>query len=282
MSDLQLRDGTDLLTAALTREEQEIVRELLTTQKPAAEVIPDDITPDDLWRYLSATCKGVRRVEDARARLKFWLGRMLVKIQAYPQLYEAQGYANFSDFVANGLDRLFGVSRNEGFIVKRIDEQLGKVLSIEQMTDIGIVNLSIAASAIRSETSDGTPPEKREEITRRWIDLARTKTGKEMKTIMVANGLIEKGDLDLTVITLTVQKSVEDKWRTFRGQKWVSAKVGSTDSGLLNCLMAEAASWEAEFNEAARDKQAGTTGAVGPATEDEQQAWAQSALPEGQ
>lgn len=248
MTELKVRDDAELLTSVLTVDEKEIVRELLTTTKGATEVIPDDIAPEDLWRYLAATCKGVRRVEDAKARLKFWLGRMLVKIQQHPQLFQAQGYENFNDFVTVGLDELFGVSRNEGYIVKRISEQLGDRLTVEQMTEIGISNLALAASALRQKLPDGVPIETREKEINKWIDLAKTKQVKEMKEILINEALAEEGSLDLTVLTLTVQRDVANRWKEFKKQPWVRNR-GASDSLLLDGLMMEASTWESEYQQ---------------------------------
>lgn len=243
----------DLLTAAvLTADEQAIVRELLSTTRSGSEVIPDDIAPEELWRYLSATCKGVRRVEDAKSRLKFFLGRMLVKLQSHPQLFEAQGYTTFNDFVTYGLEKLFGVSRNEGYVVKRIDEELGRRLTVSQMAEIGISNLSLAATALRQKLDPGTPPEKREAEITRWIDLAKTSTVKEMREVLASDGLVEEGDLEMTVLSLTLRKSVRSRFAEFRKQPWVRAKGGETDSSLLDAMMAEAATWEAEYEQARR------------------------------
>lgn len=249
MTDLKVRDDAELLTSVLTEEEKEIVRELLTTTKGATDVIPDDIAPEDLWRYLAATCKGVRRVDDAKARLKFWLGRMLVKIQEHPKLFEAQGYSNFNDFVTVGLSDLFGVSRNEGYVVKRISEQLGDRLTVEEMSEIGISNLALAATALRQKLPDGVPVETREKEIDKWINLAKTKPVKEMKQIMADESLIEQGELDFTALNLTVQKPVAERWKQFRKQPWVQAKAGGSDTQILDSLMSEASTWEAEFNE---------------------------------
>jgi hypothetical protein len=252
VSDLVPRNTDDaaFISSVLSPEEQTIVRELLTTRKSANEVIPDDISSTELWSYLSACCKGVVRVEDARSRLKIFLGRMLVQIQKHPELYQAHGYPNYNAFISKGVQLLFGVSRNEAFVCKKIIEELGDRLTIDEMSDIGISNLNLAANAIRQKVPDGVTPEVREREITYWVDHAKTDNYATLKERLVVRGLIEEGDLSMSILSLNLQQGVRDRWMAFRKKDWVRAKAGETDSQILDALLMEASAWEAEFQSA--------------------------------
>jgi hypothetical protein len=202
--------------------------------------------PAELWGYLAASCKGVRRVEDAKSRLKIFLGRILVQVQKHPELYQAQGYPTFNEFASVGVDRLFGVSRNEAFICKKIAEELGDSLSIQEMSDIGISNLNLAANAIRQKVPDGAPPDVKEREKQYWIKSAKTDTYVQLRERMAIKGLVEEGDLEMAVLAMSIQKSVRDRWMEFRKQPWVRLRAGETDSMVLDALMQEASCWEGE------------------------------------
>ncbi len=251
-ADLIQKDDAAFLSSVLSPQEQEIVRELLTTTKSAIEVIPDDITPTDLWAYLSASCKGIARVDFAKSRLKLFLGRMLVQIQKYPELFQAQGYATFNAFATEGVEKLFGVSRNEAYVVKRIEEELGARLSIQEMSEIGISNLNLASKAIRQKIDEGTPPEIREKVINYWIESAKTDSVAAMNERLASNGL-DPGEM--MALTINVKKPTRDKYLEFRKQDHVVWKCGgNSDNSILDSLMDEASCWEAEYAENAGSK----------------------------
>lgn len=231
----------------LTTDERTIVRELLTTTQSAAEVIPDEMSPTDLWRYLAATCKGINRTQEASARLKFFLGRILVQVQKHPELFQSQDYATFNDFVTVGVPKLFGISRPESFIVKKIQEELGARLKIEEMEDIGISRLNVAANQIRQKTPPGTPIEIREKTVELWVERAKTSSLEQMKQYAVDDGTAEAGEMDTVSVILQLKKSTYDRFCDFRANDWVKKRAGESDSDVLDALIAEASSWEAEY-----------------------------------
>jgi hypothetical protein len=247
MADIAIRDNSDavFLSTILSPEEKEIIRELLTTTRPANEVIPDDISSSDLWMMLAATCKGVKGVEDAKSRLKIFLGRMLVQLQKHPELYQAHGYPNYNSFMTEGVQALFGVSRNEAFVCKKIIEELGDRLTIEEMSDMGISNLNLVANAIRQKVPDGVASDVREREITYWVDHGKTDNYATLKERLVIRGIIDEGEIDMQMLSINLQKSVRDRWMRFRKQDWVKAHAGETDSMILDALMSEAMCWEA-------------------------------------
>jgi hypothetical protein len=235
------------LTSLLTSDERVIVMEMLTTRRSTTELIPDDMDPTDLWRYLSAACKGINRTTEAAARLKLFLGRILVQVQKCPDLFLSQGYTSFNDFITTGVPKLFGISRPEGFIAKKIAEELGGRLAIEEMEQIGISKLNAAANAIRQKAPEGTPQEIRERTVDLWVERAKNSSLDQMKQFAVDDGLAEKGEMDVVTVIFELKGNVYERFKEFRDQPWVLAHVGgTTDSEVLDGMMAECQSWQAE------------------------------------
>ena len=230
----------------LTADEQVIVRELLSTDLPTSEVIPDDMSPTDLWRYLAATCKGINRTQEASARLKLFLGRILVQVQKHPELYKSQEYDTFNSFITDVVPKLFGISRPEAFIVKKISEELGDTLQIDEMESIGVSKLNVAANSIRQKNVAGTPDDIRQKTVDLWVERAKTSSLEQMKQFQVDDGLKEAGEVDTVSVIFQLKEGVYERFKMFRAQPWVRKKAGESDSEVFEALMAEAAVWEAE------------------------------------
>ena len=249
MSNLVPIGEYEALTNLLTADEQVIVKDLLTTTDPPSDVIPDDMSPTDLWRYLAAVCKGITRTQEAAARLKFFLGRILVQVQKNPELYTSQGYETFNNFVTDGVPKLFGVSRPEAYISKKISEVLGERLPINEMEEIGISKLNVASNAIRQKTPLGTPSDVASRTLELWVSRSKEMSLDEMKETQAKENGGETGDADSVSVIFNLKESVYERFKEFRAQEWVLAKAGKSDSEVLDAMMAEAATWEAEYQE---------------------------------
>lgn len=234
------------LTSLLTADEQVIVKELIMTTEPPSEVIPDDMSPTDLWRYLAAVCKGITRTQEVSARLKFFLGRILVQVQKNPELFTSQGYENFNNFITEGVPKLFGISRPEAYISKKISEVLGERLTIDEMENTGISKLNVASNAIRQRTPVGTPSDVVERVTELWVSRSKEMTLDEMKSKLAEETGGETGDFETVSVIFQVKESVYERLKEFRAKPWAKARAGESDSDLLEAFMAECASWEDE------------------------------------
>lgn len=242
-----------LLTEEMTTDEKKIISALLASKDSPDKLISADATPEELWMCLSAACKGTQLVTAAGTKFKLFLGAILTRIQDHPDLWKAHGYNTFNDFMSKGVYSLFGVSRAEAYLTKRIIEETGDKLTINEMADIGISNLNVAATAIRQRTPSGVTPEQRDKTKDIWIGRAKNKTYQQMKELAATDGVVDSPqDFDMVGRTFNLKQTTDERWMAFRKQPWVSAKGGGTDSTILEAMMDECASWEAEAEEAAR------------------------------
>src|ERR1035437_49845 len=120
-----------LFSAALNLEERAILAELLAPSRSVEEIIPRGIASDTVWSYLQVSCKARMRVRDLTAQLKPLIGRLLVLVKEYPNLYQGKDgmdpatgavkvMRTFEDFVAYGLPAAIGISRAESYAAQRI------------------------------------------------------------------------------------------------------------------------------------------------------------------
>jgi hypothetical protein len=242
-------------TAELSPKERRIVVDILNTSETAEQLIPDTIAPEDLWEKLSATAKALERIGRAISRLKPFLGRMLIVLQKYPDLYKDLGYPNFNEFMTRGCEELFGVSRSEAFACKRIAEVFGNALTPGQMEEIGLSKLSIAATAVKKRIDDGMPQEIKDKQINYWVEAAKTDTFFGLKERIADQGLVDAGELEMKSLVLYLREEVREQFLEFRRNPWVVSTAGAgTDSAVLLRMMEECSSWQSEWEQSLRQR----------------------------
>src|SRR5215472_16387690 len=133
-----------------TPEEQDIFRQLTTTTLAPNQLIPMDMDPARAWKNLLIASKLVRAAEEAIAKLKPYIGRLLVLVRENPFLYEEHGYRTFNDFMTDGMPALFKISRAEAYNCLKVARELG-FLSADQLTEIGFAKLNVLASIVKND-----------------------------------------------------------------------------------------------------------------------------------
>jgi len=231
---------------------EELVR---ASDKSARELIPDSIAPDDLWNALSAACKVLAKTEEAKTRLKPLVGRMLILLERKPELYKTQGFANFNDFMTNGVWKLVGISRAEAYNMKKIAEELGNI-STDVIAEIGVSKANLVAGALRRQITDGTPREIADRKQKGWLEKARRSSYDELKLMVYDAQLAEEGELEHRTIIIESTRDVADRWRAFRRDPAIKG-ISETDQPgvLLNRMMDECEStWKPQFEDQIRQR----------------------------
>jgi hypothetical protein len=253
MAQAQATGDTGVIPMSFSPEETEIFRRLIASNEPAAVVIPDDMEPAELWRYLSVTVKGLTRAQQALTRLKPLLGRILMLVKKHPQLYKSHGYEGFNDFMTNGVPALFGMSRPEAYNCVKVAEVLD-FLPPEQMEQIGFTKLNVLATAIRRATDPGMPLEMIEKKREFWVREAREGTIVRLKEQMETQGLTEPGELDRVPLVLSVTPTTKKEWGEMVASDEIRAICQSDDPGVIfDRMMAETkGEWIAQAVDAMR------------------------------
>lgn len=241
---------------AMSPTELKLVEELVrATDKSALELIPDSINADDLWRTLSAACKVLQKTEEAKTRLKPLVGRMLILIERKPELFTAQGFRNFNDFMTNGVWNLFSISRAEAYNMKKIAEELGTVSS-DVITEIGVSKTNLIAKALRERITTGTPAAIAEKTRNFWLEQGKTCSYDELKLRVYDANLAEKGELEHATIIIESTKDVAERWRAFRRDPAIKGISETEQPGMLLARMMDEceSTWKPQFDDQTRKR----------------------------
>lgn len=185
----------------------------LTSEPQAAEIaLPTDIVPAKLWLYLESSGKMYRRANDAIARLKPTLGRILDLLRYHPHLYEAYGYTTWTDFMSRGMWDKFRICRAEAFGCVQVAKALG-FLPAATLEQIGTSKLKVVARALRDALPDGSSIEMIERKRNEWVQAGLTLTTPQLHEKMANAGLIEAGQLDYYNLVIRVNTATKDEWQ---------------------------------------------------------------------
>lgn len=237
----------------MTDDDAAIFKALMSTKEAANVIIPDDISTDDLLRYLSVTAKAINKAQDAMTRLKPFLGRILL-VAKERKLWKDLGYSSYDDWMTRGVRDLYGVNRTDGFACVKIAETLG-FLPTEKVEELGFSKLSVLATAIRRSTDEGMPVEMREARTSEWVKAAEEHTVREFKDLIVTKGYADKGELDAKVPLMLMVNPEQKKFLDeFVGCPEVQSYCGSSDAGTILVRSAEEArgEWTAQVADSLR------------------------------
>lgn len=223
-------------TEALTPyspEEVKLIGELSRTNESPNELIPDDIDPQTLSRYLSAVSKAYCKAQDIMTRLKPFFGRILLLYKRRPQLYLDLGYKDYDDWMSRGVPILHGVSRGEAYNCVTIAEELG-FLTATKMEELKIGKLNYLAKAIRRTVTEDMPIEMREAKRAEWVALAEQNTVRGFKELMEAQHLIEPGECEpKVVVALHVAPPVKERWEGFVADEGIQQHCETQDGGQI-------------------------------------------------
>ena len=239
-------ESTDVITRTLSIEEQRIMLHLISSEGSAESVIPSDIAPEQLWLYLTASCKTMAKVSDAISKLKPFIGRLFVVLQKHPHLFSQQGYDTFDEFMTNGVPKILGISRADAYNCMRIANTLG-FLPGEKLAEFKFSKLNVLASALQRDIDPGMTAEAVQEKRDYWVKAAENSTVEELKQRIYDKNLADQDSLDLVTLTINVTKPVKDHWHEFWTDPDIRAFCGSEAPGsILERMMQECSGeWKA-------------------------------------
>jgi hypothetical protein len=249
-----MSDKNNLPQPIFSEDQQAIWNTLASSNKSAAELIPDDLTPANVWAYLQVVTIGLKKAQQAVSRLKPYFGRILSLVQKHEHLYSQIGYDSFNDFMTRGVPELFGISRAEAFNCLRIAEVLDTLPS-GTMESVGFSKLNLVASAVRKQTDSGTPIEMRKEKLEFWVAAAQSSTVKDLREQVEDATQTPPGDLGpQEPVTIFVTPEVKKRWKEFIADPSIQWYCNTEVPGFIfERLMDECSTeWTATFADAVR------------------------------
>ena len=220
---------SQILGEQFTANEAELLRSILDEESSLTLVIPDHMDPTVLWDSLEVCTKLSRTIQHASDKVKPLIGRMLIVVQDYPQLYQTKGYETYDKFLSYGVPELFGVSRSEAYSCKRIAERFPD-LSTREFREIGVSKLQVATRAVVEN------PNCREKV----LDKAREMSLPEFKSYVAKLTGSEPSDFSGGLVEIYCTETVKKAWEAFRQNKYIRAYVGSESDGeILSAMIQE-------------------------------------------
>jgi hypothetical protein len=246
-----------LFSAALNPAERAILSELLTEQRSIEEIVPADIGAGKLWEYMQVACKAMMRVRELMAKLKPLIGRLMLVVKEYPELYvgkdgmdpatgEVKVMETFEDFVAYGLPAVIGISRAEAYAAQKFAICFPEMV-LETYAAIG--NMKMKALTQLPFGPNGEPPK---DIAL-WVDRAMDpRVGVDELRLMVANRtLANPGDLEIVIVPVTMTKAERILWREFKMDKGCQMYCGTSAEGtmLARAIVESIGEWRGQIND---------------------------------
>jgi hypothetical protein len=240
--------------SVFTPAENEIWNTIATSPKTAAQLIPDTLTPAEVWDYLKVVTTGLQTAQRAVAKLKPFLGRILVLVRQHEHLYKQLGYESFNDFMGKGVPLQFNISRAEAFNCLRIAEVLPNVPS-GQLESLGFSKLNVIASAVRNTTQEGMSVEMVQQKTDYWVSRAETQTAKDLREEVEDQIQANRGELGPKAsVVIYVSPETKKRWREFVADANIQSYCNSEDPGsIFERLLDECSlEWSATVTDALR------------------------------
>ena len=204
----------------LTPAESQIVADLVGAQNQLAEVIPDDIDGEKLWRWLGACCKSIAMYRRSMSSLKVIVGRMLVVLKDRPEKYRELGYETFNQFMTVGMPTLFGIPRSEAFASIALVEKWPS-LTPEQVKKVSYTKLSLISKFTNEASADANV----------WLQTAQENSLDKLKDICANSGVLPREESDIVEISLITTKGIKDQWIEFINNPEVKATCGTDNPG---------------------------------------------------
>ena len=213
----------------LNAEEHALLKELLRPGVSIEAVIPDNATPEELWKTLDACVRGMKMLEVRHLRVKFIIGKLLLIFENKPSLYKGLGYDTFSDFMKRGVYDTLGLHRASAY------ESKTTVKNWPQLTPDRYANIGAKKMNVLNTVADGHNAN-----AETWLETAESMKTEEFKNYVEARGFLEVGEASGATIYIPANRAILARWKGFCGDSRVQSVCRSAHPGdILNRLMDE-------------------------------------------
>lgn len=201
----------------LSPAEKSIVQSLI--RQTDAPQLPENASAQDLWKILS----GYGYLDKQLYRWRPLIGKILLRFQENPELYQELGYSSFTDFMERGVEGTLGIRRSVRYEAMDLARRWGDTLTPDDFVAIGPKKIRIL------KAFDDGQSTKRQKL----IEAAKTMTVDEFQQMAQKKFAVQP--LSATPVTIQIHTTKEraDRWREFVFSDRVTNYVGSTDHGCI-------------------------------------------------
>jgi hypothetical protein len=206
---------------SLNLEERNILSDLVS---PDTEVqaVAADLGPDKLWEAIQVTVRIYASTKKAQAQLKPVIGKLLIELEKFPEIYQSRGYRTFDEFMSLGGPQLLGMPRSECYRAKRLSATWPN-LTPEDFSEIGEQKLY----ALSTFTSYSDPKAEH------WLDVARASTHDQLLDTISQSGENTKGNLVPAQISFTTSLELKTAINEYFSNTAAQSVVGTSDRGSM-------------------------------------------------
>ncbi len=213
----------------LTKNQQDLLKDLLRPNATVEAVIPNNAAPEEVWRTLEACVRGLNLLEERVCRLHPIIGRILLLFQEKPPLYRSLGYNTYTEFMQRGVYDTLGLHRAsayQGKLVARDWPQIGPDL----YSQIGPKKMAILSKVTKGKSSNAAE----------WLEKAVSMKVEDLRQHVEEMGLITVGETNAVTITIQTNRAVSKHFKQVFNDGRVHSVVGSADWGkILEAMLEE-------------------------------------------
>lgn len=230
------QDFAELIIGSdITGDEREIITTVMGNPDANIDVaIPENISTEDLCRYIEACAKAHRRVGSAHRKLNPILGRLFILVQYRKDVLERFGCRTFTQFMNEFVPRRLQVNKNDAHSCMRIAREF-PTITPNVFDGVSIAKLKAIARAI--PYNNGAITERQVQTREKLIEDAKSKTFEELIYHMHDMGLVDKNEAMPAKILIRTNDEVRASWEKMIKDPKIHSYVGSENEGAILMAM---------------------------------------------
>lgn len=212
----------------LSSAELGLIKAVLETDVEIKLVIPETVTPDQIYDQLIVLCEAVENIDAARSRLMSVVGRLMILCSENPDIYLGRGYTSWKDFMDRCIYARFGWARSNAYRAMQTLRQWPN-LPLSDYAEIG----SKFAILNKFSSQNGTN-------SRKLLDIAKAKTYRDLEAWAIETGRIERGEDRGATISVGCNAALRKRWEDMvRNPAVIEAAGSDSQAAILECMMNE-------------------------------------------
>ena len=235
----------------LDQQDQELLKSLLRPGAVIEAVIPENASPQDLWRTLGACSRGINLLESRMCRLKPIIGRILLIFERKPSLYMDLGYQTYSEFMTKGVHGALGLHRTSAYEGKLVARDWPQITPDRYSSKLGPKKINILSKFMKGSNSNAEM----------MLKTAERMTVPELRQYTEQRGFINPGETVPQTITIHTNLAIYQRFKQVFNDNRVHSVVGyKQHDKILEAMMNECfAEWVSQYEEKEREKKNATT-----------------------
>lgn len=240
-----------------TYKPNDIIRELMRTQKSPEQLIPDDIEPSILKQYADLASQAYITAQASVTRIRPFMGRILLIYKRRSELYKDLHYQTFDQWMTDGVMTYYKIARSDAYALINIAEQLGD-LPAQKLAELGMNKLKTLSNILK-EQNKGVTVEMKLENRDKWVAIAESGSEKDLAALAVARNVVDEGALVPRVpLVFSVTPQIKERAEQFKAneqiRQFITQRVGMFDDSIfLEALISECEpEWLGQMEDAIR------------------------------